>query len=107
MGTAAVMGTAAYSASEAFDCTYSTQTDIWALGCILYKLLTALFIWNEVERKPMAIQRNFFFSRGPNVSKFVPAAAKELVVSCLEIDSSKRPSADCVTRKLTDLDMVL
>ena len=105
MGTAAVMGTAAYSAPEVFDCVYSTQTDIWALGCVLYELLTGCFIWNEINRKPMAIQRHFFYARGPDISRVMPSVAKDVVASCLQISPEKRPSADSVVSKLTEINL--
>ena len=91
MGTAAVMGTAAYSAPEVFDCVYSAQTDIWALGCVLYELLSQNLIWKEVGRKPMVIQRHFFFKRGPSILQLQSTAAKDC------------PSATVIAEKLSTL----
>ena len=99
------MGTAAYSAPKVFDCVYSTQTDIWALGCVLYELLTGCFIWNEINRKPVAIQRHFFYARGPDISRVMPSVAKDVVASCLQISPEKRPSADSVVSKLTEINL--
>lgn len=103
MGTKAVMGTAAYSAPEVFDAVYSTQTDMWALGCVLYELMTGCLIWNEVSRKPMAIQRYFFYDRGPDISRVMPKDAQDVVASCLQINPENRSSADSVVLKLTEI----
>ena len=74
-----------------------------ALGCVLYELLSQTLIWNEVGRKPMGIQRHFFYKRGPSILQLQSKEAKMIVNSCLQIEAKDRPSATVITEKLNTL----
>lgn len=93
MGTASVMGTAAYSATEVFNRVYSDQSDIWALRCEINELLFKTLFWTEVARKPTGIQRHFIYKRGPSILPSQNREAKILVSSCLQLPLKDRPSA--------------
>jgi len=47
IGSTNVAGTPAYMAPEMFDGLYSEQTDIWAVGVMLYKLLTGALPFSQ------------------------------------------------------------
>ena len=104
VGTAVVMGTAAYSSPEDFYCVYSTKSDIWALGCIFYELMAEKMIWKEVNRKPMAIQRHFFFKKGPNVSHLI-SSIKGVVGKCLNFDPEERPDDATIAEELAKIEL--
>lgn len=54
-------------------------------------------IWSEAGRKPMAIQRHFFFKRGPSVCpSLLTPSMHNIIKQCLSFQPEKRPSAGLV-----------
>ena len=83
----------------------SAQTDLYALGCVLFEILTGTTPF--FGKTPAETLHKHLNEKPPRVSESVPncpAALDELIDSLLEKDLEKRPaSAAEVTRRLTDL----
>lgn len=81
--------TLAYRAPEMIDLysgkTITTAADIWALGCLLYKLCFFSLPFGE---SALAIQSGQFTI--PSTSKFT-GPLHSLIAYCLEVDCDKRP----------------
>ena len=61
-------------------------------------------IWIEVNRKPMGIQRHFFFKRGSNVSHLI-SSIKGVVEKCLNFDPEERPDAATIVEELAKIEL--
>ena len=83
----------------------SAQTDLYALGCVLFELLTGTTPF--FGKSPAETLHKHLNEKPPRVCESVsncPAALDELIASLLEKDIEKRPaSAAEVARKLTDI----
>ncbi|MCH7687085.1 MAG: sigma-70 family RNA polymerase sigma factor [Planctomycetes bacterium] len=83
----------------------SAQTDLYALGCVLFEMLTGTTPF--FGKTPAETLHKHLNEKPPRVSESVPncpAALDELIDSLLEKDIEKRPaSAAEVARKLTDI----
>lgn len=84
-------GTMAYMAPERFRDNYDStpESDIWSFGATLYELITGKVPFgeeggaNQLENKLVP----------PPISQDIPSDIKKLISDCLNIDSSKRPTA--------------
>ena len=97
-------GTKEYFAPEVINKSYGPQADVWALGCVLYELLTG--------RQAFPVQEGdtekTFYTRilagkidmtAPVWKKITPEA-KELLGHMLEVDPTKRWSAsECLLHR--------
>ena len=99
VGLRDMWGTKEYFAPEVIDMTYGPQADVWALGCILYELLTGhqafpllksdqgddRLIYSRIKRGEFSLQ-NYGLDT-------VSGDAKDLLRNLLQVDPTKRLSA--------------
>ncbi|MBI4479494.1 MAG: serine/threonine-protein kinase [Acidobacteria bacterium] len=87
-----ILGTAAYmSPEQAKGKAVDRRTDIWALGCVLYELLTAkrAFDGESVTEILGAVMRGE--PEWPLLPAETPAAVRALLRRCLRKDAQQRP----------------
>ena len=102
MYTKTGIGVPAYQAVELFKIgeNYTTSVDIWSLGCILYEMIHCgqLFsagirgrflpsVWNSM------ITLKIINNEHQPINESCPAQVKELILKCVDPDSTKRPTA--------------
>jgi len=97
-----LMGTPAYMAPEQWTTDEPlAASDVWALGVMLYEMLTGARPYNE---RTVYLQCAAVCSKDPpppmEVDEEIPQALSEIVFACLEKDPSKRPPASEVTEAL-------
>ena len=97
-----LMGTPAYMAPEQWSSDEpEAPSDIWALGVMLYEMLTGKRPYNE---RTVYLQCAVVCSKDPpppmDVDEEVPQALSEVVFACLAKDPSKRPPASEVAEAL-------
>eukprot|EP01097_Dermamoeba_algensis_P002876 TRINITY_DN2144_c0_g1_i1.p1 TRINITY_DN2144_c0_g1~~TRINITY_DN2144_c0_g1_i1.p1 ORF type:complete len:267 (+),score=66.10 TRINITY_DN2144_c0_g1_i1:253-1053(+) len=95
-----VVGTPEYLAPEVLTCqlhgkTYSTPVDMWALGCILYILLSGKPPFGSDSQAELfsSIVKGNFSLEGHHWNE-VSGSAKDLLRMLLEVDPEKRISAE-------------
>jgi len=91
-GEGAILGTLAYlSPEQAVGLTTDARTDIYALGLVLFEMLTGRRAPGDGGTAPLALRDPG--ERCPPPSRFtpeVPAAMNEVVLRCLERDPARR-----------------
>lgn len=110
-GTTEILGTPAYMAPEAFPNNGSTiddRTDIYALGCVSYWLLTGQPVFPA--QNPADVIRNHLHSppipASMRVDQEIPVELERIVHWCLEKDPQNRPqSALDLANELSALDL--
>ncbi|MBQ7501269.1 serine/threonine protein kinase [bacterium] len=86
------LGTPGYSAPEQYRGNSSVQSDLYALGVIIFQMLTL--------KDPQDC--SFVFPRLSELDGSLPADLSDLVESCLDLDPAKRPdSAQTLKEELT------
>lgn len=94
-------GTKEYFAPEVVNQAYGPQADVWALGCVLYEMLTGEQAFpareNDTEHKFYSrITRGEYDTSKPVWKKLSPEV-KELIQSMLQIDPTDRvSSSECL-----------
>lgn len=98
-----IAGTPAYMAPEQFDCgTVSPATDIYALGVILYEMLTGLHPYAADTPIGAAVRRLKRQALPSSVRRKIPRHWDRVVQHCLEYDPTDRfQSAEQVAKALT------
>ncbi len=91
-------GTKEYFAPEVIDQNYGPQADVWALGCILYEILTGHqafpIMRGEHDDRPLYGRIcNGDFSLSHHGLDQISSEAKDLLKNMLTVDPSKRLSA--------------
>ena len=95
-----IVGTAAYLAPEqAEGGTVSHQTDLFALGVVLYELLTGRQPWNVDSLAALAARRE---APTPDAPPGTPEGLRLAIERSLEPEPTDRPSAAEVVRLLGD-----
>ncbi|HWB74568.1 MAG TPA: protein kinase [Nannocystaceae bacterium] len=102
----ALLGTPAYMAPEQVrGGTVDARTDIYALGLVLYEMLTGALPFDGDTALQLAVAR---LDRDPpdlRSDARVPAALAELVMQCLQRESEGRPaSAEAIALALAEID---
>jgi eukaryotic-like serine/threonine-protein kinase len=102
----ATPGTPAYLAPEFILDKVDHRSDLYALGCVAYYLLTGTLVFDATTRVAMmaahAQQQPVAPSKRTELP--IPAALDELVLACLAKDPAERPqSARTLTRKLDEV----
>jgi hypothetical protein len=98
----AIMGTPAYMAPEQFESNpVSTATDIYALGIVLYELVTGIHPYAAPTPVAAAIRRAHIPARPSKIIRSVPRKWDRIINRCLEYDAADRyQSAEEVARAL-------
>ena len=102
-----LLGTMAYMAPELFGgATASEQSDMWALGVVLYEMIAGVNPFQgqnsadtmeKILSQPVAELTN----RVPNI----PQELERLIASCLSVESAKRPSScQIIRQQLIDIE---
>ena len=87
-----VIGTPYFMAPEIFDTKgYGEPVDIWAAGCVLYKLMTGMYPFIASSREELIMK--FFTAEPPEITENYSQFLKDLVKQMLSKDPSKRPTA--------------
>lgn len=85
--TSNIAGTPTYMSPESFDGERTMQTDIWALGVILYQLLMGSLPFEGVG---MALMKSIFMDEIKPLPENFPSQVKELVAKALQKDPVRR-----------------
>lgn len=96
-------GTIRYMAPEQFVTGQSSvQSDIWALGVVLYELAAGRHPFARAEAEDFQAIRAIQFFEPPDLSEFVPDASPELksvITACLEKNPSARYASAAEVRE--------
>jgi serine/threonine protein kinase/CheY-like chemotaxis protein len=101
-----VLGTVSYMAPERFrEKAYTGLVDVYGLGITMYEMLTGRPPFAS-KKSPIEIAKAHLYDKPPSIRErfpYVPAALETLVLSTLEKDPQKRPSALEVAQRLFSL----
>jgi serine/threonine protein kinase len=95
-----IWGTKENFAPEVYNQAYGPQADVWALGCVLYELLTGDAPF-PVREKPTSVVEKYLFNGGNRVRRSfemrpawhaLSAEARDLVSRMLKVNPRKRLS---------------
>ncbi|PWT82445.1 MAG: serine/threonine protein kinase [Blastocatellia bacterium] len=114
-GKPMIMGTPAYMAPEVVvgDAGVDRRVDIYALGCVMYYLLTGQRVFNGDGPMKLLMQHVQDAPVPPSqrTEQYIPPEVDRLVLSCLKKDPNQRPASteelfqvacDCKTAGLWD-----
>lgn len=95
--TVNVVGTVPYMSPEAVRGKFSTASDVWALGITMIELASGREVWPQFGKCDafqllLRIGRLQPPNHMPTIPQHLSDAAKEIIVSCLQFDASRRPS---------------
>ncbi len=101
----AVSGTPGYMAPEQFlgNCPVDARTDIYAVGCVAYWLVTGQLVFREatVMETLMYHAQASPIPPSERTERAIPSLLDETILSCLQKDPNKRPqSSDELARLL-------
>ena len=106
-GTGHVVGTPAYMAPELIvGDEVSAQTDLYALGCVAYWMLTGRQVFQSESLMQMAIHHAKTAPDPPSqmTEQSVPASLDEIILACVEKAPENRPgSADKLWQMLSEI----
>ncbi len=100
-------GTIRYAAPEQYRGKAYPQSDIYAVGCVLFEMITGNHVFRGTQAE---VEEQHRFATAPSVSQWVkvPKALELLIAQALEKDHAKRPvSAFAFKRALRALDQVI
>ncbi|WP_437654244.1 serine/threonine-protein kinase [Sorangium sp. So ce1182] len=106
----AITGTPAFMAPEVVlgDSPVDGRTDIYALGCVAYWLLTGALVFEAETAMKMVLLHATEAPVAPSkrAARTIPPALDRIVLDCLEKDPARRPrSARELSERLAALDM--
>lgn len=94
-----IAGTLKYMAPECFDGKRNIQTDVWAVGVILYQMLTGTFPYTEEETVQFIAA--VVLKEPQPLPDSVPPVLKNIIFTALAKESGKRfPSAEQMRQNL-------
>ncbi|MBI4853574.1 MAG: SUMF1/EgtB/PvdO family nonheme iron enzyme [Acidobacteria bacterium] len=88
--TSNIAGTPTYMSPESFDGDRSIQTDIWAVGVMLYQLLTGSLPFDNIG---MALMKSILIDEPKPLPDNIPITTREIVSKALQKDPVKRFSS--------------
>ncbi len=100
-------GTIRYAAPEQYRGKAYPQSDIYAVGCVLFEMITGNHVFRGTQGE---VEEQHRFATAPSVSQWVkvPKALELLIAQALEKDHTKRPaSAFAFKRALRALDQII
>ncbi|MCE7872183.1 serine/threonine protein kinase [bacterium CPR1] len=98
------MGTPAYAAPEQIDShTVDARTDLFAVGVLLYQMLTGRLPWQERDAVKLFLAKSNTPPPPPNqLNPMISRSLSELIMDLLRAHPEERPeSADAVLRRLS------
>ncbi len=100
--TGTIMGTPAYMAPEQFEAkTVTPATDIYALGIVLYELVTGLHPYAAQTPVATAVRRAQHPARPSSLNRAIPRKWDRVIQRCLQYEASDRfQSADEAAKEL-------
>ena len=115
MYTRTAIGVPAYQAVELFKrgAKYTTSVDIWALGCILYEMIhyDKLFASDPQVGHPLVLigimMQKILNNEHQPINESCPTNVKDLILSCIDPEPTKRPTVLELLDESIDLKMTL
>ncbi|WP_096701305.1 bifunctional serine/threonine-protein kinase/formylglycine-generating enzyme family protein [Magnetospirillum sp. 15-1] len=95
-------GTIAYMAPEMFEKTVLPESDIWALGCTIYEVLTGRLPFGDGLSDRDARKQEILHASFPHDDVNLPAPFDRIIPGCLEKDPKSRWSAKQILNTLAD-----
>jgi len=96
-----IEGTPAFMAPEALRGIASPATDLYALGCVGYWLITGQLVFDGADAAELARRHREEPSVSPSRGRGVPTELENALVACLEKDPARRPaSAEALDARL-------
>ena len=87
-----LIGSPFYTSPEIFEGrAYTSKTDIWSLGVLLYHIATLKYPIEAINHQVIAIAV-VYFKGVPELPKQYSRTIKDLIDSMLQVDESKRPT---------------
>jgi serine/threonine protein kinase len=92
-----------YLAPECYDNHYSSESDVFAFGLILYELLTGQPVVSKSLTKWQILHKIVINGERPEIPESVPPDAEDLITDCWARKTRDRPSFEKIVDRLEEV----